>query len=55
MTRDEKIQLVERLARLGGFAESLGKAMLLADEQNLEKLVVTFPEYFGKLQVLKIK
>ena len=40
------IQAVDRMDRIGGFARQLGKAALLADQDNLKKLVSTFPELF---------
>jgi len=40
------IKAVDRLSNKGGFAVSLGKCALLADQGNLRKLVNAFPEYF---------
>jgi hypothetical protein len=45
--------MVNRLDREGGFAKALGKACLLADEDNLRKLMRTFPEIFYKVKVIK--
>lgn len=42
--RTALIQAVDRMDRMGGFARQLGKAALLADQDNLRKLVSTFPE-----------
>jgi len=50
MNRNQLIQMVERLDREGGFARSLGQACLLADEDNLNKLLKTFPEIFDRVQ-----
>ena len=44
--RTALIQAVERMDRMGGFARQLGKAALLADQDNLKKLVSTFPKLF---------
>ena len=48
MTRNQLIQIVERLEREGGFAKAIGQSALLADEDNLNKLIQTFPEIFSK-------
>lgn len=48
MTRNELIRLVDRLEREGGFAKAIGQSALLADEDNLKKLIQTFPEIFSK-------
>ena len=42
--RTALIQAVDRMDRMGGFARQLGKAALLADQDNLRKLVSAFPE-----------
>lgn len=42
--RTALIQAVDRMDRKGGFARQLGKAALLADQDNLRKLVSAFPE-----------
>ena len=44
--RNLLIQAVEELSNKGGFAVSLGQCALLADKDNLKKLVEAFPEYF---------
>lgn len=44
MTRDEKIRVVEKLDREGGFAKAIGQAWLLADPENEQKLLKTFPD-----------
>jgi len=44
--RTALIRAVDKLENKGGFAVSLGKAALLADQENLHKLVFTFPELF---------
>lgn len=44
--RTALIQAVDRMDRMGGFARQLGQAALLADQENLRKLVMAFPEYF---------
>lgn len=44
--RTALIQAVDKMDRKGGFALALGKAALLADQDNLKKLVSTFPELF---------
>lgn len=53
MTRDELIHMVDGLDRKGGFAKAIGQACLLADEDNLRKLMRTFPEIFYKIKVIK--
>jgi hypothetical protein len=44
MTRNEMIRTVDRLDREGGFARALGQALLLADDDNKQKLLETFPQ-----------
>jgi hypothetical protein len=44
--RTALIQAVDKMGIKGGFALALGKAALLADQDNLKKLVSTFPELF---------
>jgi hypothetical protein len=51
MTRNEMIQVVDRLDREGGFAKAIGQALLLADDNNKAKILRTFPEIFYKLRV----
>lgn len=56
MSRDEKIRMVERLDREGGFAKALGQAWLLADPENEQKLLKAFPEILlekVRLRVIK--
>lgn len=48
MTRNELIRLVDSLDREGGFAKAIGQSALLADPDNLRKLIQTFPEIFLK-------
>ena len=52
--RNYLIQCVERMEKMGGFAVSLGKAALLADQENLKKLANSFPEYFIEGHALRI-
>ena len=47
MTRNELIKMVDRLDRQGGFARALGQACLLADQDNLARLIEAFPELLG--------
>jgi hypothetical protein len=42
------------MEKMGGFAVSLGKTALLADQENLKKLANAFPEYFIEGQALRI-
>lgn len=44
--RTELIRIVDKMDKKGGFAGQLGKAALLADQDNLRKLVTAFPELF---------
>jgi len=44
--RTALIQAVDKMDKKGGFARQLGKAALLADQDNLKKLVSAFPEHF---------
>ena len=46
MNRDRLIDLVERTHSMGGFAGKIGEAALLADKDNLRRLMDAFPEYF---------
>lgn len=50
MNRNQLIEMVEKLDREGGFAQALGQACLLADDENLAKLLNTFPEIFGRVR-----
>lgn len=52
--RTALIQAVDRLENKGGFAVSLGKAALLADPDNLKRLVEAFPDYFTKHEAIRI-
>ena len=54
MSRDEKIRMVERLDREGGFAKALGQAWLLADPENEQKLLKTFPEILLEKVMLRV-
>lgn len=44
--RTTLLQAVDKLEARGGFAHALGKAALLADNENLKRLVNAFPEFF---------
>jgi hypothetical protein len=44
--RTTLIQAVDRMDRQGGFARQLGRAALLADQDNLRRLVNAFPNLF---------
>jgi hypothetical protein len=44
--RTALLQAVDRLEARGGFADALGKAALLADNENLKRLINAFPEFF---------
>ena len=44
--RNTAIRMVENLHDKGSFAVTIGKAMLIADDKNRQKLFETFPEYF---------
>jgi len=46
MTRDRLIGLVGQMDSMGGFAGKIGEAALLADKDNLQRLMDAFPEYF---------
>jgi len=52
--RTALLQAVDRLEVLGGFACAIGKAMLLADNDNLKRIVDAFPEYFEGHALLRI-
>jgi hypothetical protein len=54
--RTTLLQAVDRLEVKGGFANALGKAALLADNENLKRLVNAFPELFeGQASLRLIK
>ena len=44
--RTTLLQAVDRLEVRGGFADALGKAALLADNEKLKRLINAFPEFF---------
>jgi hypothetical protein len=52
--RTELIRVVDKLDREGGFARQLGKAALLADQNNLRKLVSAFPKLFIESHGLRL-
>ena len=53
MSRNELIRMVDRLDREGGFARALGQACLLADEDNLNRLIQAFPDLLGSIRLVK--
>lgn len=53
MSRNELIRMVDRLDREGGFARALGQACLLADEDNLNRLIQAFPNLLGHIRLVK--
>ena len=53
MSRNELIRMVDRLDREGGFARALGQACLLADEDNLSRLIQAFPDLLGSIRLVK--
>lgn len=53
MNRTELIKAVNRLDIQGGFAQALGRACLLADEENLARLVKAFPEILAPIRLIK--
>jgi len=52
--RTTLLQAVDRLELKGGFANALGKAALLADNENLKRLVNAFPELFEGQATLRL-
>jgi len=49
MTRDELLPIMHAMGTYGGsFAKSLSQAMLLADPDNLQRIVNAFPELIEK-------
>jgi hypothetical protein len=52
--RTTLLQAVDRLEARGGFANALGKAALLADNENLKRLVNAFPELFEGQATLRL-
>jgi hypothetical protein len=48
------IHAVDRLDREGGFARAIGQALLLADDENKQKLLETFPEILKEKVRLKL-
>jgi hypothetical protein len=53
MSRNELIRMVDRLDREGGFARALGQACLLADEDNLNRLIQAFTDLLGRIRLIK--
>jgi hypothetical protein len=53
MSRNELIRMVDRLDREGGFARALGQACLIADEDNLIRLIQAFPDLLGSIRLVK--
>ena len=52
--RTALIQAVDAMDKEGGFALALGKAALLADQENLKTLVQAFPKYFYQHKAIKL-
>ena len=52
--RTTLLQAVDRLEVRGGFADALGKAALLADNENLKRLINAFPEFFEGQAFLRL-
>jgi|APCry1669192969_1035441.scaffolds.fasta_scaffold07437_2 hypothetical protein len=52
--RTALIQAVDRLSNQGGFAVKLGELALLADQNNLKRLVDAFPDHFIPNRTLRI-
>lgn len=52
--RTALLQAVDKLDAKGGFANALGKAALLADNENLKRLVKAFPEFFETQATLRL-
>lgn len=49
MTTKEKITVQENMTKYGGkFVSSLGRALMVADSYNAEKIKKAFPEYWIK-------
>lgn len=49
MDRDTKIKIARNMIRYGGgFANSLGEALLSADSINTEKIITTWPDLMEK-------
>jgi hypothetical protein len=52
--RTALIQAIEKMDKEGDFARQLGKACLLADQENLKKIVQAFPNYFYQHKAIKL-
>lgn len=52
--RTALIQAVDAMDKQGGFAVALGKAALLADQENLKTLVQAFPRYFYQHKAIRL-
>lgn len=52
--RTALIQAVDAMDKEGGFALALGKAALLADQENLKTLVQAFPKYFYQQKAIRL-
>ena len=48
------IQAIDRLHNKGGFAVKLGELALLADQNNLRRIIEAFPEHFKQEARLRI-
>ena len=49
MTRNEQIYTAKAMKRFGGsFVKALGEALLLADEENADRIANAFPHYMEK-------
>jgi hypothetical protein len=53
LTRDEILNISNNMIRYGGgFASNLGKALLVADAENTNKILTAFPELISQYKKL---
>ena len=49
----ERYYIIEAMKKFGGsFVQALGECLLLADDDNFQRLMIAFPEYIKKYQEL---
>ncbi len=52
--KDEKLEVAEAMIKYGGsFVKALGQALMLADNENAQRIKIAFKEYWEKYKKMK--
>lgn len=55
ITTDERLLVTKTMQKYGGsFVKKLGELIPLADDENLEKIKTTWPEYWEKYKNIRL-